>query len=136
MLKKRLIKQKEIAKPKHKIMKAIYKLNFDCGRMGELTGVFVADTEKVRVLVDQQIEVYFGEVLGNHSEIYGPVSDKEIVMVSDSKDAVDLVESLKLQTGFNPFNETAVNFKLNGEDTEDMLIDEICDKLIESSLNS
>lgn len=117
-------------------MKAIYKLNFDCGRMGELTGVFVADTEKVRVLVDQQIEVYFGEVLGNHSEIYGPVSDKEIVMVSDSKDAVDLVESLKLQTGFNPFNETAVNFKLNGEDTEDMLIDEICDKLIESSLNS
>jgi len=28
-------------------MKALFKMDFDCGRMGNLEGVFIADTEDV-----------------------------------------------------------------------------------------
>lgn len=46
-------------------MKALFKMDFDCGRMGNLEGVFIADTEDVEYLVNNKISVYFGEVLGN-----------------------------------------------------------------------
>lgn len=54
----------------------LYKMVFDAGRMGCLTGVFVAEPEKVAAAIGQ--EVYFGEVLGKHSEIYGPLDEKEV----------------------------------------------------------
>lgn len=54
-------------------MKALFKMDFDCGRMGNLEGVFIADTEDVEYLVNNKISVYFGEVLGKHSEISGCV---------------------------------------------------------------
>ena len=52
-------------------MKALFKMDFDCGRMGNLEGVFITDTEDVEYLVNNKISVYFGEVLGKHSEISG-----------------------------------------------------------------
>lgn len=31
-------------------MKALFKMDFDCGRMGNLEGVFIADTGRCRIL--------------------------------------------------------------------------------------
>jgi hypothetical protein len=50
-------------------MKAIYRMDIDCGRNGNLTGVFIADKDHVKILLEKKIEIYFGEVLGKHSEI-------------------------------------------------------------------
>ena len=36
-------------------MKALFKMDFDCGRMGNLEGVFIADTEDVEYLVNNKI---------------------------------------------------------------------------------
>ena len=55
-------------------MKALFKMDFDCGRMGNLEGVFIADTEDVEYLVNNKISVYFGfsnfakpeNVIGKH----------------------------------------------------------------------
>ena len=44
-------------------------MDFDCGRMGNLEGVFIADTEDVEYLVNNKISVYFGEVLGSLAPI-------------------------------------------------------------------
>lgn len=109
--------------------KGIYKLNFDCGRQGKLTGIFVAEKEHVRVLIEEQIEVYFGEALGKHSEIWGPMSDGELVLVSDNTEAVKVVEDLKLSTGYNPFHYGSVNFSREGIDTDDLTVQEIIEKL-------
>lgn len=87
-------------------MKAIYKFHFDCGRQGMLEGIFVAEKEDVEILVEEGIEVYFGEVLGKHSEIYGPIQDVDLSFVTDSQDAVNVVLDLDLSTGFNPFSYT------------------------------
>lgn len=59
-------------------MKALFKMIFDCGRMGNLEGVFIADTEDVEYLLNNEISVYFGEVLGKHSEISGIIDRSEL----------------------------------------------------------
>lgn len=89
--------------------KAIYKLNFDCGRQGSLTGTFVAEKKWVDVLVKHQIEVYWGEVLGKHSEVYGPITDPEITMVSDDPATVKTFEDNELSSGYNPFEYDSLN---------------------------
>lgn len=90
-------------------MKAIYKFSFDCGRQGSLNGVFVARKDYVKCLTSHKIEVYFGEVLGKHSEIFGIIKEEDIIFISDSKDAIKIVEDLNLSTGFNPFEYDTVD---------------------------
>jgi hypothetical protein len=90
------------------IMKGIYRLNFDCGRQGHLSGIFVADSKHVELLISSQTQVYFGEVLGKHSEVCGPVQENEISLVTDDQQAVTVFEKFKLQTGFNPFDYDAL----------------------------
>ncbi len=117
-------------------MKAIYRLKFDCGRQGQLTGVFIAEKEKVKVLLENGIEIYWGEVLGKHSEVYGPLDDGELTMVSESEEAIKVIEELGLESGYNPFEYTAINFSHEGIEEGDWTIDELCDKLIELQAGS
>ena len=84
-------------------MKAVFKMNVDCGRMGNLEGVFIAEKEDVENLRKSGIQVYFGEVLGKHSVIYGKIDDSEITFVSDAPEVVSVIESNGLESGFNPF---------------------------------
>lgn len=112
-------------------MEAIYRMRFDCGRQGELTGIFVAEKAKVKVLLENGIEIYWGEVLGKHSEVYGPLDEGELIEVSDNPDAIKIIKQLKLESGYNPFHYSSFNFEHDEIDAEDMGIDELCDKLIE-----
>ena len=57
-------------------MKAIYQFHWDCGRMGDIAGLFVASKQDVQDAIGK--EIYFGEVLGKHSEVYGTL-DKVVV---------------------------------------------------------
>jgi len=92
---------------------AIFRLNFDCGRQGSLSGIFVADKDEVKRLVESQKEIYFGEVLGKHSEICGPVEESDIEMVTDNSAAVMVFTEFNLATGYNPFD-----YEENEEDAE------------------
>ena len=83
-------------------MKAIYKFESDCGRMGTLYGIFVADSKEVNDLTTSGDEVYFGEVLGKYSEIIGEISATEITMVTAVTELVEKFEELNMETGFNP----------------------------------
>lgn len=122
--------------------KAVYKLNVDFGRQGSLEGVFVADKSHVKTLIDEKIEVYFGEVLGKHSDIYGSIDPGEIEFVSDNEKVVELFESHNLSTGHDPFYETSINFdfeQLNLTDEEleggryyDWTIQEIVERIIKN----
>lgn len=72
-------------------MKALFKMNFDCGRNGNLEGVFIADTEDVKYLVENNISVYFGEVLGKHSDVSGCVDESEISLITSDENILDIV---------------------------------------------
>jgi hypothetical protein len=85
-------------------MDAIYKMNIDCGRMGNLEGVFVADTDDIKKLIKSGEEVYFGEVLGKHSEIFCAITKKHLTLVTTDEKFIELFEKYNLSTGFNPFD--------------------------------
>lgn len=82
-------------------MKGIYKLNIDYGRMGEVEGVFIDTEERVNALIGKYI--YFGEILGKHSEICGHLESGDVELLTTDQKAVEVVEKYKLESGYNPF---------------------------------
>lgn len=85
-------------------MKGLYKLHIDCGRQGEVDGLFISDMEDMHLLVTSGTTVYFGEILGKHSEVYGELKEKDYTFVTNDKDVINLVESYDLESGYNPFD--------------------------------
>lgn len=85
-------------------MKTLYRFNCYCGRSGTLTGIFVADSKDVMDLIKYKIEVYFGEVLGKHSEIYGTIEEGDIAAITENKEVIDIFEQYNLDSGHNPFD--------------------------------
>jgi hypothetical protein len=83
--------------------KAIYNFYADYGRSGSIDGTFVADVAKMDLLIESKIQVYYGDILGKHSEVYGPVEQSEITLKSNDPAEVALFEKLKLSSGVNPF---------------------------------
>jgi len=84
--------------------------------MGSLDGVFIAEKEKINYLIDNKIEVFFGEVLGKHSEISVIISEDNIQEVTDNEDFIKLFESYGLSSGFNPLD---YHTSMNEEDLFD-----------------
>ena len=85
-------------------MKGIYEFFWDCGRQGDLQGLFIADDSEVAEAIDT--EVYFGEALGKHSEIYGTFEERDVKLVTQDQEFIQkLQEILKVSTtisGYNP----------------------------------
>lgn len=110
--------------------KAVYKFHVDCGRQGDLQGVFVANPDHVVKLIESKIEVYFGEVLGKHSEIYGSVESNNIALVSSDPEVVKIFEEHDLSSGLNPFHCCSINFEVEGEDLEDMCVEDVIETFL------
>lgn len=113
-------------------MKGLYKLNVDCGRQGCLEGVFIADSEDVEYLTSNSISVYFGEVLGKHSEISGILGKDDIKLITTEQNVVDVVEKYGLQNGYNPFEYNVCEYETenipeNGVEWGDCTIKEYID---------
>jgi len=75
-----------------------------CGRMGTLSGLFVTTQEEIDNIIGK--EVYFGEVLGKHSEIQGEITAEDFKVKSDDQAFIDkLVEVLGEHiSGYSPFD--------------------------------
>lgn len=78
----------------------IYRFHWHCGRQGDLDGLFVASKEEVDNLIGKT--VYFGEVLGKHSDIYGTIEPGEITLVNDAPEFIAIFKENSMSTGFNP----------------------------------
>ena len=81
-------------------MKGLYRFWWDCYRSGVLEGVFLAEPEDIERVIGK--EVYFGEVLGKHSEVYGTVDEKDIELITDNQEVVKIFEDYNLEFGYNP----------------------------------
>ncbi len=77
-------------------------MHIDCGRMGDLDSIFVAEKEDVKALIGKNL--YFGEVLGKHSEICGILEEEEVALITDDENVVKCVEDYSLNTGLNPLH--------------------------------
>lgn len=84
-------------------MRKLYAFYWDCHRMGSLDGLFVATDEDIQRILGKKI--YFGEVLGKHSEIYGTIEEGDLTVKGDDQDFIDkLVKIIGGTTisGYNP----------------------------------
>lgn len=83
---------------------AIYRLFVDCGRSGDLEGIFEATPEAVKDLIGKTVN--FGEVLGKHSEVIVTFEEDEIIFLTDDEDFINKAKLYNMiPTGINPFDE-------------------------------
>jgi hypothetical protein len=72
--------------------------------MGSVEGMFIATDEEVQNALGKQ--VYFGEILGKHSEISGELEEDDLEVVSEDQDFINKVEAILGTTlsGYNPLD--------------------------------
>lgn len=85
-------------------MKKLYKFHWDCGRMGDVHGLFIATEEEVGAAIGSR--VYFGEILGKHSEVYGVLDTTDLSVILDDQDAIAKIETAAgcCVSGHNPLD--------------------------------
>lgn len=100
-------------------MKTLYSFNLDCGRMGDLDGLFIADSADVERAIQQNAYAYFGEVLGKHSEVYCNLNQDMFEVKSTDQDFIQKLEDLlgTSISGFNPM-EAIDPEQFDGEDDD------------------
>jgi hypothetical protein len=96
-------------------MKTLYKFSYDCGRMGSLDGLFVAESDDLVAAYGHQ--VHFGEVLGKHSDVSVRLDESQFTAISiDPEKITWLLDIIGTDTisGFNP-----LSYMDEDEDDED-----------------
>ena len=83
-------------------IRGVYKFYWDCGRQGDLSGVFVATRQQIKNIIGK--DVSFGEVLGKHSEIYGVLEEVDITLLTEEPIAVRNFEDFGFENGYNPLH--------------------------------
>lgn len=78
----------------------LWKFYWDCGRQGSVEGTFVATQAEIDAAIGAQ--VYFGEILGKHSEVYGSLDAADLTLLSEDQSFIESWKNLSADTGYNP----------------------------------
>lgn len=100
-------------------MLKLWKFKWDCGRMGYVRGLFVCTQAELDTALGR--EVYFGEILGKHSEIYGTLGEEDLTLVSEDQEKIQwLVEVIGSPTisGYNPLEYLPEDEDEDGDEEE------------------
>ncbi len=88
-------------------MNKLYRYHAYCGRMGTLNGVFAVDDEGeacLRALIESRRAIYFGEVLGKHSEVTVVLEPKDLsVFNATTEEVATVIRVFGLATLDRPF---------------------------------
>ena len=71
--------------------------------MGNVEGIFVSTKEEIKKNIGE--DVYFGEILGKHSEIYGVLKESDLNILTEDQDFIE--KSILYgtsETGYNPLD--------------------------------
>jgi hypothetical protein len=82
----------------------LWKFHWDCGRQGDVEGLFIATEGEIKESIGK--EVYLGEILGKHSEVYGTLEEKDVKKIDVEPDVVlKLIPHLGTTwSGYNPLH--------------------------------
>lgn len=101
----------------------LWRFCWDC-RGGEVEGIFRATKEEVEDAIGKK--VYFGEILGKHSEVCGTIEEGEITLVADNPIEVQCA----IESGYNPLEYLSYKCPMcNGdfEEYEYNISEDMCD---------
>lgn len=84
--------------------KVLVRFYWDCGRMGSVEGLFITTKADLNKAYDKY--VYFGEILGKHSEVCGTLERSDVEFVSEDQDFIQKLEELLGSdiSGYNPLD--------------------------------
>ena len=97
-------------------MKKLYKFFWDAGRQGVVEGAFVAEEDEVEAAIGR--DVYFGEILGKHSEIYGTLEDKDLTVLCEDQFFIEGFKNIVGNIGYNPLEYLSPDESEEGIDNE------------------
>lgn len=80
----------------------LWRFYWDCGRQGNVESVFVATQAEIDAALGSQ--VYFGEILGKHSDIHGQLDAEDLTLLSDDPALVALFRDRVGSTGHSPLD--------------------------------
>lgn len=80
----------------------VYRMDFYDGRAGRVEGVFTATAQDIERIIGQHI--YFGEILGKHSEVFGILERNAVKLLSNDPDVVRVFKENNFSSGYNPFH--------------------------------
>ena len=85
-------------------MLKLYRFCWPQRRGGDVEGLFVEDSDVVENAIGS--DVYFGEICGKHSDVYGTLDEEDLTVVSEDQEKIDwLVDILgRSISGYNPFD--------------------------------
>ena len=82
----------------------LYKFYWNCGRAGDVEGLFISTQAKIDAAMGSN--VYFVEILGKHSEIYGTLDAGDITIKSDDAKVIAVLREVfggkDTLMGYNP----------------------------------
>ena len=80
----------------------LYQWHWDCGRMGELHGIFVLKPAEINAAIGKT--VYFGEVLGKHSDVFGVLKAEDFERIDATPEFVAEFFRHFASFGYNPLD--------------------------------
>lgn len=86
-------------------MKVIARFYWDCGRSGSVEGLFTTTREALDKAYNQN--VYFGEILGKHSDVSGQLQEEDFTILSEDQDFIEKFEAIVgagTVSGYNPLD--------------------------------
>jgi hypothetical protein len=84
-------------------------MDLDYGRSGSIDGLFVVSREDFDLAVKHNPNVYFGEVLGKHSEVCPDFNEIDFEVLSEEQDKIEWFEQAIGCSGYNPFDKLEEN---------------------------
>lgn len=83
----------------------LVEMSLDCGRMGDLDGLFLVDKADFELAQKLNPQVYFGEVLGKHSEVYCDFNEMSFTVKTDDAAKIAVMKEIGVvSSGHNPFD--------------------------------
>lgn len=80
----------------------LWRFYWDCGRQGAVEAVFVATQAEIDAALGSA--VYFGEILGKHSDVHGQLDAEDLTLLSDDPALVALFREHVGSTGHSPLD--------------------------------
>lgn len=101
-------------------MSAIYRYYEDCGRMGVISGTFLAPMDQMDfILAQKDLELYIGDYLGKHSDVVLTNLSDYTSRVTEDEHMVAMFGRHQLSCGLDvhdKFREWAMNYSDEPED--------------------
>lgn len=86
------------------VKQLLVEMSLDYGRMGSLEGLFLVDEADFELAQKLNPQVYFGEVLGKHSEVYCDFNEMSFRVKTDDPAKIAMLKDMDMvSSGHDPF---------------------------------